>query len=637
MPTPESILKKYWGYDQFRYLQREIIESVLAHQDTIALLPTGGGKSLCYQLPALYMEGICIVVSPLIALMKDQVDNLKKRGVKATAIYTGLTHREIDIILDNCIYGQTKLLYVAPERLKTELFIERAKMMNINLLAVDEAHCISQWGYDFRPSYLQIADFRNTLPKSIPTLALTATATGRVIDDMVDKLVLPTPKIYKGSFARSNLSLAVRTVEHKEEKLLQALNNVPGSALVYARLRKTTHEIANLLLQHDIRADYYHGGLSHDLRKKKQELWIRNKTQVMVATNAFGMGIDKPDVRLVVHYDMPDNLEAYFQEAGRAGRDGQRAYAVIIFHPGDSPLLKHLFENAFPSIAFLKRVYQALANYYKLAVGSNALSFYDFDITDFCNNFNFHVQEVYHALNKLEEEGLISLNESFYHPSKVSFNLDKTELYKFQIANARMDPLIKTLLRLHGGEIIGNFASISEHQIARVMNISTYKIKKMLDHMNTLKVITYDKLRDKPQLIFLTQRYDAASLPINSQRLAQRRSIAEDKLTAVLKYVEDKTACRMNFILRYFGEHTFEDCGHCDHCLEKKRKTNRSDIERIHEILHYEIKKSPVFPDELIRMFADSELQMVEQIMKEMLDTNQVVYDDEGRLTWWAQ
>ena len=632
MYRTHDILKQFWGYDTFRHLQQEIIESVLIGKDTLALLPTGGGKSICFQVPAMCKDGLCLVVSPLIALMKDQVDQLNMRGIRAHAIYTGLTNREIDIILDNCIYGDVKLLYVSPERLHTDLFRERAKKMIINLLAVDESHCISQWGYDFRPSYLKIAEFRKDVIPKINTIALTATATSKVVEDICDKLELLNPRKFKASFERKNLAFAIRKVEQKEKKLLEVLTNVQGSGLVYARQRNKTKELADFLLKNNISADYYHAGLGHDLRLKKQDSWQTGQTRVIVATNAFGMGIDKNNVRVVVHYDVPDNLEAYYQEAGRAGRDGKKAYAVIISQEGDKALLNSYFESAHPSIDFLKHIYQALANYFKIAVGSNMLSYFDFDITDFCNNFNLHNSEAYYAIKKLEEEGLVELNESFYHPSKVSINLDKGDLYKFQIATASVDPLIKALLRFHGGELIGNFARISEYQLARVLNTTTYKIKRQLDHLNSIKVITYDRMRDKPQLAFITPRHDASRLPLDKERLKQRKSIQKEKLDAIINYIERDDRCRTGMILEYFGEHNYEDCGHCDYCLDKKRKLSKSDHERIRELVHYQLKRGPKFPEELIDAFSDHEIPIVEEIVRNMTDSDELKYDKMGRL-----
>jgi ATP-dependent DNA helicase RecQ len=577
------------------------------------------------------------VISPLIALMKDQVDQLTRRNIRAYAIYTGLTHREIDITLDNCIYGDAKLLYVSPERLQTELFVERVRKMNINLLAVDEAHCISQWGYDFRPTYLKIAEFsRNVLPQ-VNTIALTATATEKVVGDITEKLELKNHKLFKASFARENLAFAVRSVENKDSKLIDILKKVPGSACVYVRNRRLTKDLTNLLLQQEISADYYHAGLGHDQRMKKQDHWQKGQTRVIVATNAFGMGIDKKDVRIVVHYDTPDNMEEYYQEAGRAGRDGKKAYAVILFQQRDKEVLNNFFENAHPSIDYIRRVYQALANYFKIAVGSNMLSFFDFDISDFCQNFKLNNMETYYAIRKLEEEGFVELNDSFYHPSKISLNLSKEELYKFQIANASLDPVIKMLLRLYGGEVFSNFVKISENQLARSLNMTVYKVKQQLEHLNNLKVVTYDRMRDKPQLAFITPRYDASKLPLDNQRINARRSVKKEKLEAMIKYVEADHHCRTTMILEYFGEHVFEDCGHCDVCLDKKRKSTVSDTKRIKEMIHYELRKGPKLPEELTRLFEDHELVLVEQMIREMSDLDLVQYDHLGRIVWKDQ
>ncbi len=634
MLDPLHILKQYWGYSAFRSLQRDIISSVLEGSDTVALLPTGGGKSLCFQLPAMCMDGLCLVISPLIALMKDQVDQLNKRGIRAHAIYTGLTHREIDIILDNCIYGNVKLLYVAPERLQTEIFVERVRKMRVNLLAVDEAHCISQWGYDFRPSYLQIAEFRKENLEKVPVIALTATATEAVVTDICVQLSLEKPAVFRASFIRENLQFAVRKVEDKDRKLIQILSSVPGTACVYVRTRKQTQELANLLSTHGVSADFYHAGLGHEQRKKKQDLWQEGSTRVMVATNAFGMGIDKADVRVVVHYDLPDSLEAYYQEAGRAGRDGKNAYAVILYQEGDKHRLYAAFELAHPSIDTLKRVYQALANYYKLAVGSSMLSYFDFDITDFCNNFNLHQGEAYHAIKRLEEEGLVELNESFYHPSKVSINIDKQDLYKFQIANAALDPLIKALLRIHGGELFTNFLVISENQLARLTNTMVFNVKSQLDHLNNLKVITYDKMRDKPQIIFTIPRQDAARLPIEIHRLNERRNHKNEKLEAILSYAETKNQCRMVMILEYFGERRTDDCGRCDYCIDKKRRISMTDHERVRDMVHFELKSGPKLPEEITHLFDHHEIPLVEDVIRQMSDARELHYDKLGRLVW---
>ncbi|MEM1137932.1 MAG: ATP-dependent DNA helicase RecQ, partial [Bacteroidota bacterium] len=448
-----KILYQYWKYTTFRSLQEEIIQAVLAGKDTLALLPTGGGKSICFQVPALAKEGVCIVISPLIALMKDQVYQLNTRGIEAKAIYAGMSQREIDITLDNAIYGNIKFLYVSPERLKTEIFITRAAKMNISLLAIDEAHCISQWGYDFRPPYLELMQFRELIP-NVPCIALTATATEVVKNDIQDKLGFDqNAGFFQKSFARENLSYSVYYEEDKEKRMLEILSKVAGSAIVYVRSRKRTKHFADFLRARKISASFYHAGLSNEERARRQDDWINNRTRVIVATNAFGMGIDKPDVRIVIHLDLPDNLEAYYQEAGRAGRDERKAFAVLLYNHNDIKQLKENIEISHPSIDKLKKVYQAVANYLKIAVGSGYLESYDFDLDDFVNTFKLPYLETYHALKKLEEQDFIQFNESFYAPSRLTIALSHDKLYEFQVANKEADKLIKILLRVYGAEI----------------------------------------------------------------------------------------------------------------------------------------------------------------------------------------
>jgi ATP-dependent DNA helicase RecQ len=580
MSSIHAILKQYWGYDTFRPVQEEIIRSVLEGNDTLALLPTGGGKSICFQVPALLREGICLVISPLIALMKDQVEGLKKRGIPAVAIYSGMNRREIDITLDNCIYGGLKFLYVSPERIQTELFIERFKQMRVGLLAVDEAHCISQWGYDFRPPYLQIADLRDLVPQ-VPVIALTATATPAVQHDIVEKLRFRTGQLFQKSFARPNLSYSAFLEEDKERKLLQILRNVPGTAVVYVRNRKRTQELAALLNRNGVGADFYHAGLDNGKRSAKQDNWIHNRTRVIVATNAFGMGIDKPDVRVVVHMDLPDTLEAYYQEAGRGGRDERKAYAVALYHPSDLEDLRRRIQLTYPPEAFLRQVYQALANHYQLAAGSGFMASFDFDLDVFQKNYNLPAIETYYALKRLEEAGFIQLNEGFHSPSKVYLPVDKKTLYEFQIANAAYDPLIKLILRMYGGELFTNFIAVSELQIARQLATEESTIVRMLELLQQANLLVYDKQKDKPQLTFTTERYEAARLPLDVRGMNLRRERDEAKAEAVIGYMTDPNRCRTALLLDYFGEILEGTCGVCDHCLEqKKEKTAPSDYGR---------------------------------------------------------
>ncbi len=568
--TLHHILRQVFGLEDFRPVQKEIIDSVLDGKDTLALLPTGGGKSLCYQIPALAKEGLCLVVSPLIALMKDQVDILKSKGIKALSIYSGMSYREIDTTLDNCIYGDFKFLYVSPERLKQELFIERFKQMNINLIAVDEAHCISQWGYDFRPPYLEIAAIRVLHPK-VNVLALTASATPQVCADIVEKLEMKKHREFHQSFSRKNLSYSVRSVENKLEKGIEILRLIPGTAIWYVRNRQGTQQIAKALSQLGISAGAYHAGLSNSDRAERQEAWKADKIRVMVSTNAFGMGIDKPDVRVVLHSDLPENLENYYQEAGRAGRDGKKAFAVLMANNQDFEQLTGRSELVYPPIDFLKRVYQCLANYYQLAVGSNMLSSFDFDLSDFCQTYSLVVLETFYAIKVLSEEGFVEVNESFYAPSRVHFRVDPSRLYEVQIAYAKLDPVVKILLRTYGGNLFSEYIKIQEGKLAKSLGVSESELIKSLLNLQKLEVMDYDQRKDKPQLTFLTHRYDAGKLPFNHARIKARKELTLEKAKSMVAYTQQFRICRTQFIQEYFGEKTDLNCGVCDVCLELKK------------------------------------------------------------------
>jgi ATP-dependent DNA helicase RecQ len=632
LETPVSILKKYWQHSQFRPLQEDIVNSVLQGHDTLALLPTGGGKSVCFQVPALLLEGVCIVITPLIALMKDQVEQLKRRGILAVAIHSGMNRSEIDILLDNCIYGSVKFLYVSPERLQTELFIERAKQMKVSLIAVDEAHCISQWGYDFRPPYLQIPTLRELKPAT-PVIALTATATLVVKEDIMNKLAFRQPAgVFQKSFARDNLSFVVRKTENKERKLLDILQKVKGSAIIYVRSRKATQQIAEWLSKRGISASYYHAGLEFEERSKRQEEWIHNKSRVMVATNAFGMGIDKPDVRLVVHLDLPENLESYYQEAGRAGRDGIRSFAVILYQEADVINLQFKTEQAHPSPEALKKVYQALANYYQLAIGSSGGESYDFDLLEFAERFKYHQAEVYIALKKLEEEGLIQFNESFYNPSHLFFPVDKTRLYEFQIANARFDPVIKMLLRLYGGELFSEFVKISESYLAKGLKISEKEMIATLQHLNELKVVIYQPLKNKPQVTFVLPRQDADRLPLNINRLEERKKLIVDKMKAMVAFATTTHRCRMQIVQEYFGEDTFSVCGLCDVCIEQRKSDNRSAYDQLRAEIVNIIKNTSMTIEQLEEHIEPTDRELYADVVRELVDEGLLQYDDSWRL-----
>lgn len=566
-------------------MQEDIIRSVVDGKDTLALLPTGGGKSICFQIPAMMLDGICIVISPLISLMKDQVEQLKRRGIKASAIYSGMSKREIDITLDNCVYGGFKFLYVSPERLKTEIFIERARRMNISLLAIDEAHCISQWGYDFRPPYMEIATFKNELGIE-RLIALTATATKEVKKDIAERLEMKDVQIFQKSFARANLSYSAFKLENKEGKLMEILGNVHGTSVVYVRSRKRTREVAELLKRNNISADYYHAGLSGKDRGDKQSAWIDSKVRVMVATNAFGMGIDKPDVRTVIHLDLPDSLEAYYQEAGRAGRDEKKAYAVALYHPHDTDELRERTDRSVVSLEQIKRTYQALANYYKMAIGSHAFSSFPFNYEQFVNTYNLPMIETYAALKKLSDEGLIQMTEGFYEQSKITFLLDKSETYKFQIANPKLDPFIKTLLRLYGGEVFVGYSKIKEKDVGSLLKTDKVQVRKWLKFLNESEVIDYQPALDSATITFLTPRLDADKLPIDNKQIEWRRKLAQEKAAAVIDYMQSKD-CRTQIFQHYFDEKTSLTCGICDNDLEIKKRLKASEIpvEKLEEVL----------------------------------------------------
>lgn len=627
-----TILKKYWNHTRFRTLQQEIIDSVLADQDTLALLPTGGGKSICFQVPALQRDGLCIVISPLIALMKDQVENLKSKGIHAVAVHSAMSKYEIDLYLNNCIHGDVRFLYLSPERLHTEIFIERVKQMQVGLLAVDEAHCISQWGYDFRPAYLEIVKLRDLLP-DVPVIALTASATPQVKDDIIAKLAFKKDhQIFQRTFARDNLSFVVRKTENKESKLMEVLQKVKGPVIIYSRSRKGTQELAVALEKKGISATYYHAGLTFDQRTEHQEEWIKNKKRVMVATNAFGMGIDKPDVRIVAHLDLPENLESYYQEAGRAGRDGQRAYAVIIYHEGDISSLETKVMQAHPAVPVLKKIYQCLANYYQLAVGSSEGESYDFDLHDFTERFSLQVTEVYTALRKLEEEGLIEFNESFYSPSGVMIALDKTRLYEFQVANERFDPLIKMLLRLYGGPLHSDFVKISEPYIAKALKVKTNELIAMLNHLHELKVISYKPAKDKPQVTFVLPRQDADKLPLNIKRLEARKELAVSKMKAMANFVTATHRCRMQLIQEYFGEETDVSCGKCDVCISKKKKENFTETSWLRTEILTLLKAKLYTIEELEKRIAPADTELFVDIIRDMVDEAEIEYDSVWRL-----
>lgn len=561
-----DILSQYWGYTSFRSIQEDIIQSVWERKDTLGLMPTGGGKSLTFQVPVMGMEGICLVVTPLIALMKDQVDNLRERGIKAAAVYSGMSRDEIITTLENCIFGDYKFLYVSPERLSSEIFLTKLQFMNVCLLVVDESHCISQWGYDFRPSYLKIADIRNVL-QDVPVLALTATATKEVVDDIQDKLHFKTKNVFKTSFARSNLSYVVRSSDNKVGELIHILNSVPGTSIVYVRSRRSTKEVAHALQKEGISADYFHAGLSHDEKIQKQNSWKVNECRVIVSTNAFGMGIDKPDVRTVIHLDLPNSPEEYFQEAGRAGRDGEKSYSIILYTKADSTKLKKRISDSFPDRELIKRVYEALGNYFQVAVGSGFGRVFDFALHDFCKSFKLPQLQTHHALKILELAGCIEYTEEIDSRSRLRFQIYRDELYALRF-DEDIDNLIHSILRNYTG-VFADDVYIDESMLATRIGKSRQEVYEMLKTLSRLRYINYVPAKKTPFIIFTSSREENQFVSISRSVYEERKKRFENRIYSMIDYVERQDVCRSRMLLIYFGENEAKDCGSCDVCLSK--------------------------------------------------------------------
>ena len=567
METAKEILLKYWGFSKFRPNQKEIIEFVLKSKDTLALLPTGGGKSICYQIPSLMMEGICIVISPLIALMNDQVTSLKKQGIKSIAITSEMNFKELDIALTNCIFGGYKFLYLSPERLQNPLVQSKLSEMNVNLIAVDEAHCISEWGHDFRPSYRKINSIRELFPK-VPILALTATATNNVVSDIQKNLNFETEHVVQSSFERENLSYIVINENDKNSKLISILSKVKGSAIIYVQTRKECEQITKLLIENKISSNFYHAGVSLKERKKRQNNWKENKVRVMVSTNAFGMGIDKANVRIVIHLDIPSTIEAYFQEAGRVGRDGKHAFAILIYNNSDIKKLKDFVSLHFLSVAEIKECYQNLANYFHLAVNNGMDESFEFDIANFGKRYNIHTLKVYSILKYLEKEEYLKLNDAFNSPSKIHICVGNTDLYKFQISNQFFDGFIKVLLRSYSG-LFENFVTINESTIAARAKIKTEKAKDILSKLEELEIIKYIPQNDNFKILYLQNRVESKFLSLSKNKLEERKLNEKLKMNAIINYVVQASECRTKILLDYFGESQKIRCGKCDICRQR--------------------------------------------------------------------
>lgn len=564
-----SLLRQHWRYTSFRPQQEAIIRSVLEGKDTIALLPTGGGKSLCFQLPTLARPGLCLVVSPLIALMKDQTDSLRRKNITAFFLHTGMNSRELAHTLETAAHSNCKFLYVSPERLETALFSEWLPSLNVRLIAVDEAHCVSQWGYDFRPSYLRIAALRGALP-GVPLLALTASATPRVMTDIADRLELKEPAVFRQPFTRPNLSYSFFPEDNKMRKITEILEKVPGSGIVYCRTRRATREISEWLTRQGIPAAAYHAGLSRDEREQRQDQWLRNRIRVMVSTNAFGMGIDKPDVRTVIHADVPESIESYYQESGRGGRDGIKAYAVLLAAASETAWLGSLPETRFPPLIRIREVYQHLMNYLQLPSGTGEGRYYDFDLTDFCRRFECEIPAVSDILRLLEHEGVLSFQQLVYIPAQVQFVAAKETLYEFEAAHPDVQSLIHALLRTYEG-IFDQPVSIRERQLAYAVRATAQKVAEGLAQLAAFRIIEYRAAKETPQLYFFRDRVAAEDLYIDPISYRERKEVYSDRIRAMVRYLQLTDECRSRYLANYFADKEATDCGICDNCLNRDR------------------------------------------------------------------
>ncbi|NLO69958.1 MAG: RecQ family ATP-dependent DNA helicase [Porphyromonadaceae bacterium] len=625
MPDIHEILKSYWGYDSFRPLQEDIIQSVLDGRDTLGLMPTGGGKSLTFQVPALALEGVCIVVTPLIALMKDQVENLKKRGIKAAAVYSGMTSQEILQALEGAVYEAYRFLYVSPERLATPIFITKVKQMKVSLIAVDESHCISQWGYDFRPSYLKIAEIREFQPDA-PILALTATATEEVVNDIQEKLLFKEKNVFRKSFHRSNLAYVVRSAEDKSEQLLKILNSVQGSSVVYVRNRKKTKEIADWLLEKGVSAEHFHAGLKNETKGARQDRWKNDETRVIVATNAFGMGIDKPNVRTVVHLDLPDSIEAYFQEAGRAGRDEKKAYAVLLFNKSDIAKMKKRVADSFPPKEKVKEVYEAVGNYYEVGYGSGLDRTFVFDLGDFCTSFRLPMLVAHNSIKILQQAGYLELTDEQDSSSTLMFRATKDDLYN-QKHTDEQDRLISILLRSYTG-LFTEVAAINEETIAKRLNWTREKVYNQLIGLSQEKIIKYIPRKKTPFLTFTHEREPLSRVYLGKEAYDDRKERYIKRVKSMVEYASDERVCRSLLLLNYFGERDGKPCGQCDICLKKKTKDlTNFEFQKIKNDLLKSLENSELVLKELLEKVKYKE-QKVIQVIRFLMDDGTIFLND---------
>ena len=627
MSLYHEILKRYWGYDAFRDLQEEIITSIGEGKDTLGLMPTGGGKSITFQVPALAKEGMCLVITPLIALMKDQVENLKSRDIKAIAIYSGMTRQEIIVALENCIFGNYKFLYISPERLDTEIFRVKLRSMNISMITVDESHCISQWGYDFRPAYLKIAEIRELLP-DIPVLALTATATPEVVKDIQQRLHFKKENVFRMSFERKNLAYIVRNTDNKTGEILHILNRMPGSSIIYVRNRKRTKETTLFLQREGITADFYHAGLNNDVKDLRQKRWQSGECRVMVATNAFGMGIDKPDVRTVIHLDLPDSPEAYFQEAGRAGRDGEKAYAIILYANSDKAALKKRISDTFPEKDYIKQVYEQLNYYYQMAMGDGLGCMFDFNLEDFCRKYKHFPVPADSALKILTQAGYIEYTDEQDNASRLLFTIHREELYKLREMGEQADLLIQTILRSYTG-VFTDYAYIHEDSLAIRTGLTRQQIYDLLIVLAKRRILDYIPHKKTPYIIYKRERVELRHLQISKTVYEERKERYEARIKAMLEYVTSETACRSRMLLHYFGEKNEHNCEQCDTCINRKKNNGVTDSSynvlrrQILEMLSVQQRT----PADLARLI-EADKEEIAAVIRFLLDKGEIQMED---------
>lgn len=633
MASIDELLKKYWGYDSFRPLQRSVIESVLAGCDTLALMPTGGGKSITYQIPALAKSGICVVITPLISLMKDQVDSLRKRKIMAQAVHSGMTSREIDVVLDNCVYGDYKFLYVSPERLETDIFRTRFEKMNVSMIAVDEAHCISQWGYDFRPSYLNIAKIRALAPDAV-MLAVTATATTVVVKDIQQKLGFVEENVFTMSFARHNISYIVRECEDKRSMILKIIYSLNGTGIVYCRTRKDCEELSAFLVSEGVKSDFYHGGLSYPMRNSKQEAWIKEQISVVVATNAFGMGIDKHNVRFVIHHDTPDTLEAYYQEAGRAGRDGKTSYAVLLSNKNDNVAASRRIEGQYPSIDEIKAIYGLICNYLNLAIGEGEQTVHDFNIYDFCSKFRVFSTNVLNSINILQLCGYMTITDNLDNPTRIHFSVSREELYRIQLTRNDLESFLSILLRSYTG-LFSQFVPIDEHYLAHISGYTVQYINEAFKKLGQLKVINYIPCRQTPLLIMNTERLSPDNIRIDANQYSLRKEQSIKRLDSIFEYKDSQDKCRSLILQHYFGEQSEYECGTCDVCRAKLKMgdiaAQDKNIDAVKEVIIKVLEQQKVDIKSLMKRVKASQL-LIERGVKELLESGEVVQLSDGNI-----